>query len=114
MRPLGSGNTLFAVAQFEYTTRDAKDEDVYQQLPSPIAVLTLDQDKETGALKLVKYSTDGLGFGSFIVAYSISDSAWKRLTPEAQKAMIDVAEEIIPSACQQVGEPAAVRLIERC
>ncbi len=52
-----SGNTLFAVAQFEYTTRDAKDEDVYQQLPSPIAVLTLDQDKETGALKLVKYST---------------------------------------------------------
>jgi len=55
-----------------------------------------------GADKLVKYSTDGLGFGSFIVAYSISDSAWKKLTPEVQKAMIDVAEEIIPSACQQV------------
>jgi len=55
-----------------------------------------------GADKLVKYSTDGLGFGSFIVAYSISDSAWKKLTPEVQKAMIDVAEEIIPSACQQI------------
>jgi len=55
-----------------------------------------------GADKLVKYSTDGLGFGSFIVSYSISDSAWKKLTPEVQKAMIDVAEEIIPSACQQV------------
>ena len=27
-----------------------------------------------GADKLVKYSTDGLGFGSFIVSYSISDS----------------------------------------
>ena len=55
-----------------------------------------------GADKLVKYSTDGLGFASFIVAYSISDSAWKKLTPEVQKAMVDVAEEIIPPACQQV------------
>ena len=55
-----------------------------------------------GADKLVKYSTDGLGFGSFVVAYSISDSAWKKLSPEIQKAMIDVAEEIVPSACQQV------------
>ena len=55
-----------------------------------------------GADKLVKYSTDGLGFGSFIVSYSISESAWKKLSPEVQKAMIDVAEEIIPSACKQV------------
>jgi TRAP-type C4-dicarboxylate transport system substrate-binding protein len=55
-----------------------------------------------GADKLVKYSTDGLGFASFIVAYSISDNAWKKLTPDIQKAMIDAAEEIIPSACQQV------------
>ena len=53
-----------------------------------------------GADKLVKYSTDGLGFGSFIVSYSISDAAWKKLSPEVQKAMIDVADEIIPSACQ--------------
>src|SRR3978361_52824 len=55
-----------------------------------------------GADKLVKYSTDGLGFGSFIVSYSISESAWKKLSPEIQKAMVDVAEEIIPSACQEV------------
>jgi TRAP-type C4-dicarboxylate transport system substrate-binding protein len=55
-----------------------------------------------GADKLVKYSTDGLGFGSFIVSYSISESAWKKLSPEVQKAMLDVADEIIPSACKQV------------
>jgi TRAP-type C4-dicarboxylate transport system substrate-binding protein len=55
-----------------------------------------------GADKLVKYSTDGVGFGSFIVSYSISDSAWKKLTPEIQKAMTDVADEIIPSACKSV------------
>ncbi len=51
------GNTLFAVVQFEYTTRDSKDASMYGRLPSPIAVLTLDQNKETGALTLVKYHT---------------------------------------------------------
>ena len=55
-----------------------------------------------GADKLVKYSTEGVGFGSFVVAYSISDSAWKKLSPDIQKAMTDVAEEIIPAACRQV------------
>jgi TRAP-type C4-dicarboxylate transport system substrate-binding protein len=55
-----------------------------------------------GADKLVKHATDGLGFGSFVVSYSISETAWKKLTPEIQKAMVDVAEEIIPSACQEV------------
>lgn len=55
-----------------------------------------------GADKLVKHATDGLGFGSFIVAYSISEAAWKKLTPEIQKAMVDAANEIIPSACQEV------------
>ena len=50
-----TGNTVFAVVQFEYTTRDAKDESLYGLLPAQIAVLTLDQDKQTGALKLVKY-----------------------------------------------------------
>lgn len=51
-----TGNTVFAVVQFEYTTRDAKDESLYGLLPAQIAVLTLDQDKQTGALKLVRYS----------------------------------------------------------
>lgn len=55
-----------------------------------------------GADKLVKYATDGLGFASFIVAYSISDNVWKKLSPEIQKAMIDAADQIIPAACQQV------------
>ena len=55
-----------------------------------------------GADKLVKYSTDGIGFGSFVVAYSISETVWKKLSPEIQKAMTDVANEIVPSACQEV------------
>jgi len=51
-----TGNTVFAVVQFEYTTWDyAKAKSMYGRLPSPIAVLTLDQDPATGKLKLVKY-----------------------------------------------------------
>src|SRR3954471_8833312 len=55
-----------------------------------------------GADKLVKYSTAGLGFGSFIVSYSISDNVWKKLSPEVQKTMIDVAEEMLPVVCRQI------------
>ena len=50
------GKPVFAVVQFEYTTL-AKDgaTSMYGKLPSPIAVLTLDQDQKTGKLSLVKY-----------------------------------------------------------
>jgi uncharacterized protein len=49
------GNTAFAVVQFEYTSADQAGNDSYGKLPSPIAVLTLDQDPATGKLSLVKY-----------------------------------------------------------
>ncbi len=50
------GKPVFAVVQFEYTTL-AQDgaTGMYGRLPSPIAVLTLDQDQSTGKLTLVKY-----------------------------------------------------------
>ncbi|WP_249115656.1 alkaline phosphatase PhoX [Azoarcus sp. L1K30] len=50
-----SGNTVFAVVQFEYTSRNAAGDSMYGKLPSPIAVLTLSQDPKTGHLSLVKY-----------------------------------------------------------
>lgn len=46
---------LFAVVQFEYTSRNAAGASMYGQLPSPIAVLTLDQELSTGKLSLVSY-----------------------------------------------------------
>jgi uncharacterized protein len=49
------GQAVFAVVQFEYTTRDQAGAHTYGTLPSPIAVLTLDQDPRTGKLSLVKY-----------------------------------------------------------
>ena len=51
-----TGNPVFAVVQFEYTSKaqDGKT-DMYGRLPSPIAILSLDQNPKTGELKLVKY-----------------------------------------------------------
>jgi uncharacterized protein len=49
------GRAVFAVVQFEYTTRDQAGASAYGLLPSPIAILTLDQDQATGKLSLVKY-----------------------------------------------------------
>lgn len=49
------GKAVFAVVQFEYTTRNLAGAGTYGTLPSPIAVLTLDQDQSTGKLSLVKY-----------------------------------------------------------
>ncbi len=48
-------NRVFAVVQFEYTSRNVAGSSMYGLLPSPIAILTLDQDKHTGKLCLVSY-----------------------------------------------------------
>jgi len=50
-----TGNPVFAVVQFEYKNKDQSGTSTYGALPSPIAVLTLDQDPDTGKLTLVKY-----------------------------------------------------------
>jgi len=50
------GHTVFAVVQFEYATWAQNGvTGMYGKLPSPIAVLTLDQNPATGKLSLVKY-----------------------------------------------------------
>lgn len=51
-----SGNTVFAVVQFEYTNANQGGDKMYAQLPSQIAVLTLNQNPKNGKLSLVKYS----------------------------------------------------------
>lgn len=48
------GKAVFAVVQFEYTSRNQVGTPAYG-LPSPIAILTLDQDQVTGKLSLVQY-----------------------------------------------------------
>lgn len=71
------GNTVFAVVQFEYTTRNMAGTSMYGMLPSPIAVLTLDQDKTTGKLDLVKYShVDTSGVNGLWITCGASRSPW--------------------------------------
>ncbi|KQP18452.1 PhoX family phosphatase [Pseudorhodoferax sp. Leaf267] len=49
------GKAVFAVVQFEYTSKNLAGADTYGTLPSPIGVVTLDQDQSTGKLSVVKY-----------------------------------------------------------
>jgi secreted PhoX family phosphatase len=72
------GNAVFAVVQFEYTTW-AQDgvSGMYGRLPSPIAVLTLDQDPATGKLALVKYhNVDTSGANGLWITCGASLSPW--------------------------------------
>ena len=72
-----TGNTVFAVVQFEYTSRDLEGKSQYGVLPSPIAVLTLDQNKTTGELKLVKYSNvDTSAVNGLWITCGASRSPW--------------------------------------
>ncbi len=72
------GNAVFAVVQFEYTSL-AQDgvTDMYGRLPSPIAVLTLDQDPTTGKLSLVKYhNVDTSSVNGLWITCGASLSPW--------------------------------------
>ena len=51
----GVSNPVFHVVQFEYTSQNQAGKSEYGNLPSPIAILTLDQNPTTGHLELKKY-----------------------------------------------------------
>jgi uncharacterized protein len=72
------GKPVFAVVQFEYATHAADGKtSMYGKLPSPIAVLTLDQDQTTGKLNLVKYhNVDTSGVKGLWITCGASLSPW--------------------------------------
>ena len=71
------GNTVFAVVQFEYTSRNQALSSMYGLLSAPVAVLTLDQDPNTGKLSLVKYSAvDTSGVNGLWITCGASLSPW--------------------------------------
>jgi TRAP-type C4-dicarboxylate transport system substrate-binding protein len=55
-----------------------------------------------GLDKLVKHATEGVSFGSFIVAFSINRAVWDRLPDDVKKAMNDASVEIEPKVCSEV------------
>jgi len=90
------GQPVFAVVQFEYLSRDAEGNGMWGKMPSPIAVLTLDQNPETGALKLVKYhNVDTSKVNGLWVTCGASLSPWgthlssEEYEPDAFKADTD-------------------------
>lgn len=60
-----------------------------------------------GLAKLVKHATVGASFGSFIVAYSISEKAWKKLPDDVKKAFDEASEAIEPQICKEVDDAQA-------
>jgi TRAP-type C4-dicarboxylate transport system substrate-binding protein len=56
---------------------------------------------------LLKYSSVGESFGSFVVTYGISERKWKSLPPNVQKAMIDAGEATVKRACKYVDDNEA-------
>src|SRR5512139_225518 len=68
---------VFAVVQFEYATRNVAGASMYGRLPSPIAVLALDQDEHTGQLTLESYSNvDTSGVHGLWITCGASRSPW--------------------------------------
>jgi hypothetical protein len=105
------GNAVFSVVQFEYTTENAAGEDMYGKLPSPIAVLTLDQDPKTGKLTLVKYSpVDTAPANGLWITCGASLSPWgthlssEEYEPDATK--IEKNEEFKGFSQNLFGDPA--------
>jgi len=55
-----------------------------------------------GLDKLVKHATEGVSFGSFIVAYSINQKVWDGLPANVKSAMDEASEAIEPAVCGEV------------
>jgi TRAP-type C4-dicarboxylate transport system substrate-binding protein len=49
---------------------------------------------------LTKYATTGENFGSAVLTYVISETRWKRLSPEIQQALTQAGEEATRHACE--------------
>jgi len=61
----------------------------------PMAVVV---DRNFG--EVVKFSTIGQNFGSFVVNYVISEKRWMTFPPNVQKAMLEAGESVTMSACE--------------
>lgn len=70
-------------------------------------VFPLDSVVSYNLEKLLGYSTENANFSSFILAYSISDASWKKLKPEVQNIMQEVADEVVLSACAGIDQQDA-------
>lgn len=52
-----------------------------------------------GLIPVLKYGTQDMNFGSFVITYMINQDKWDSLSPEVQAILTSASEEIIPEAC---------------
>ena len=103
---------VFAVVQFEYATRNVAGDSLYGRLPSPIAVLALDQDERTGQLTLESYSNvDTSGVHGLWITCGASRSPWNThlSSEEYEPDAVTIAGNASFKAFSQnlYGDPAA-------
>lgn len=91
------GNPVFHVVQFEYMTKNTAGAETYKTLPAPMAIITLDQNPETGLLKLVKYfPVDSSPINGLWTTCGASITPWnthlssEEYEPDATKAKNDM------------------------
>ncbi len=95
----GVTTPVFHVVQFEYTSKNLDKQNMYGHLPSPIAVLTLDQDQKTGHLALKKYfNVDMSKVHGLWITCGASLSPWNTHLS---------SEEYEPDAFDQIGTELA-------
>ena len=95
----GVNNPVFHVVQFEYASQNLAGASEYGNLPSPIAILTLDQNQTTGHLELKKYfNVDTSAVHGLWITCGASMSPWNTHLS---------SEEYEPDAFNQgIGGPA--------
>lgn len=57
-----------------------------------------------GLTDIIKFGTDGENFGSAALTYAISETKWKTLPANVQKAMADAGEKISMQACKKIDQ----------
>jgi TRAP-type C4-dicarboxylate transport system substrate-binding protein len=89
------------------------------QIPSPDVYEALSRGTIDGMLfpfsslppyelhKISKVSTVGANFGSFVANYVISEKRWQSLSPETQKELARLGDELVRKTCEQVEQDEA-------
>lgn len=52
--------------------------------------------------KQIRYATKGVNYGSASLLYGISEARFNKLSPAAQKALLDVGQEVTFEACKEI------------
>jgi TRAP-type C4-dicarboxylate transport system substrate-binding protein len=60
-----------------------------------------------GLTDIIKFGTEGENFGSAVLTWAISETKWKSLPANVQKAMAEAGRKISLSACEKIDQDTA-------